>query len=59
MWKVIPTTACWVVWEERNRRTFEDHSRALRMIIDVILSKLYDWVFVGQTWERPFFIFDI
>lgn len=55
IWKVIPTVVSWAVWEERNRRTFEDTSKTPRMIIDAILSKMYDWVFVGQSPEwSPF-----
>lgn len=52
IWKVIPSALCWIVWEERNMRTFEDKSMSPRMIIDAILSMIYDWVFVGPNWER-------
>lgn len=61
MWILIPASLCWVVCEERNMRTFEDKSRLPRSIIDAILSKIYDWLFVDSIRKRPAFrdwIFD-
>lgn len=54
-WKAVPAAICRVVWDERNRRTFDNKSRPSHVILDAILAKLYDWVFVSQKWERPTF----
>lgn len=61
LWMLILAAVCWLVWEERNRRTFEDQSRLSRIIIDTILSILYEWLFAGTNRDRPPFrswIFD-
>lgn len=59
MWLLITSLICWVVWEERNGRTFEDDSGVDRIVIDAILARIYDLLFVKR--ERPSFhtwIFD-
>lgn len=37
------------MWEERNKRIFEDSSKLQQMIIDDTLFKLYDYVFIGRN----------
>lgn len=61
MWILIAASVCWVIWEERNLRTFEDKARLPRIIIDAILAKIYGWLFMESIQERPLFkdwIFD-
>lgn len=53
MWLLIPTTICWVVWEERNGRTFEDKTWIHRLAMDAIMSRLYDWLF-AKSFCPPF-----
>lgn len=37
-----------MIWEERNGIIFEDHLHPFRLIIDSILARLHNWLFMGQ-----------
>lgn len=42
IWLLIPSTICWMVWEEKNGRTFEDRTQIDRLTMDAIMTRLYD-----------------
>lgn len=50
MWVVVlAPVVCGALWEERDRRIFEDAARKKRKVLDSILSRIFYWLFVWPT----------
>lgn len=56
LWQMILVALGWSIWEERNGRTFEDKVKSRCCIMDAILSKTFNWIFVDQFSDRPSFL---
>lgn len=41
------------IWEECNRKLFEDGALEKRKVLDRILYRIFNWLFVGQQREGP------
>lgn len=50
---MVPAAICGAIWEERNRRTFENVARESQQILDDILVRIYGWLFLAQSREAP------
>lgn len=48
MWVMLLAAVYWAIWEERNRRTFEDKDWEKRKVLDSILSKIFSWLFIAH-----------
>jgi hypothetical protein len=43
IWNLIPLCLMWIVWLERNRRSFEDTSSSDSQLRDSFAAMLFDW----------------
>ena len=43
VWNLIPSCLIWIIWRERNSRTFENKEIALDKILEIFFGVLYDW----------------
>jgi hypothetical protein len=43
VWKMVPTFFFWIIWRERNNRSFENLERSLEDIISSFFHTLYLW----------------
>ena len=43
IWNLVPLCLMWIVWKERNRRTFEDLSSSDSQFLDCFPITLFDW----------------
>ena len=44
IWNTVPTCLMWLVWQERNTRTFEDSERPLDLLKSLLFGTLFQWV---------------
>ena len=47
IWNLIPGCLMWIVWMERNRRSFEDSEKSLVELIGLCQRSLFYW---SQCW---------
>ena len=43
IWNMVPGYLMWIVWMERNRRSFEDIEKSLVQLQALCLKTLFDW----------------
>ena len=43
IWNLVQLCLMWIVWKERNCRTFEDVSSTDCQLLDCFASNLFDW----------------
>jgi hypothetical protein len=43
VWNLVPLCLMWTVWQERNRRTFEDAEQSGSKLIELFYGLLFDW----------------
>ena len=43
IWNLVPHCIMWIIWWERNSRTFEDKDHSSGKIIERAMGSLYDW----------------
>ena len=43
IWNMIPGCLMWIVWTERNRRSFEDTEKSLVQLQALCQKTLFDW----------------
>ena len=43
IWNLVPLWLMWLIWKERNRRTFEDVSSSNSQLLDCFILTLFDW----------------
>ena len=43
VWNVVPACLMWLVWKERNARTFEDIERSIDMVKNLMARTLFEW----------------
>ena len=46
-WNMIPACLMWLIWWERNNRTFEDIVRAIDLLKPILAGTLFQW---GKIW---------
>ena len=44
IWNLVPLCLMWIVWRERNQRTFEDMELSTIKLIELFFGLLFDWV---------------
>jgi hypothetical protein len=42
IWRVVPLFIMWMLWQDRNRRDFNDAS--LNLLKSMFIRSLYDWM---------------
>ena len=53
IWNLVPLCLMWIVWLERNRRSFEDTSTADSQLRDSFAVMLFDWSRVWNFTSSP------
>ena len=53
IWNLIPLCLMWILWLERNRRSFEDTSSSDSQLRDYFASTLFDWSRVRVFTSSP------
>ena len=48
IWNMIPGCLMWIVWTERNRRSFEDTEKSLVQLQALCQKTLFDW---SRCWD--------
>ena len=43
IWNMVPSYLMWIVWTERNRRSFEDTEKSLVQLQALCQKTLFDW----------------
>ena len=43
VWNMVPACLMWLVWKERNVRTFEDIERPIDMLKNLLARTLFEW----------------
>jgi hypothetical protein len=43
VWNMIPLCVIWIIWRERNQRSFEGVEKPLFRIISFLVNSLYSW----------------
>ena len=43
VWNLVPGCLMWLVWKERNARTFEDVERPIDMLKTLLARTLFEW----------------
>ena len=43
VWNMVLACLMWLVWKERNARTFEDIARPIDMLKNLLARTLFDW----------------
>ena len=43
IWNLVPSCLMWIVWTERNRRSFEDTEKSLAQLHALGQKTLFDW----------------
>lgn len=43
IWNMVPSCLMWIVWTERNRRSFEDTEKSLVQLQALCQKTLFDW----------------
>ncbi|XP_075654696.1 uncharacterized protein LOC142624842 [Castanea sativa] len=43
VWNMVPACLMWLVWKERNTRTFEDIERPIDMLKNLLARTLFEW----------------
>ena len=43
LWNLIPLCLMWLVWKERNCRSFEDVTSSKSLLLDCFALTLFDW----------------
>ena len=59
VWNLVPLCLMWIVWKERNSRTFEDVSSMDNQLRDCFASTLFEWSKVSgysSSWTVTAFI---
>ena len=57
IWNMVPACLMWLVWQERNTRTFEDKERTLDHLKSLLFGTLFLWAHIwGCT--NCIFLFD-
>lgn len=46
IWNLVPLCLMWLVWRERNCRTFEDMERSMAELEATFFRTLFDWSWV-------------
>ena len=44
---MIPACLMWLIWQERNNRTFEDFARSIELLKPILVGTLFKW---GRIW---------
>ena len=58
VWNMVPACLMWLVWKERNARTFEDIERPLDMLKNLLARTLFEWSRIwGLTQSNSLFDF--
>ena len=47
IWKMVPAFLMWLIWRERNNRTFEDIVRSIDLLKPILVGTLFKW---GKIW---------
>jgi hypothetical protein len=47
IWNLVLLCLLWIVWRERNQRTFEDVEHPTSKLIELFFGLLFDWARVG------------
>ena len=47
IWNMVPTCLMWLIWWERNNRTFEDIVRSIDLLKPIIVGTLFQ---CGKIW---------
>ena len=53
IWNLVPVCLMWIVWLERNRRSYEDTSTADSQLRDSFAVMLFDWSRVWNFTSSP------
>ena len=43
VWNMVPACLMWLVWKDRNARTFEDIERPIDMLKNLLVRTLFEW----------------
>ena len=43
VWNLIPSCLMWIIWRERNNRTFENMESPVAKVIEMFFATLFDW----------------
>ena len=43
VWNMVPTCLMWLIWKERNARTFEETERLVDFVKSLLLRTLFEW----------------
>jgi hypothetical protein len=43
VWNLVPLCLMWTIWQERNRRIFEDLKRSGNQLLEYFSGLLFDW----------------
>ena len=43
VWNLVPAYLMWLVWKERNARTFEDVESSIDMLKTLLAKTLFEW----------------
>ena len=43
VWNMVPTCLMWLIWKERNARTFEETERKVDCVKSLLLRTLFEW----------------
>jgi hypothetical protein len=49
VWSVVPHCVLWLIWRERNQRTFEGNVGSSVAMKLVLLRTLFEWSFVSNS----------
>ena len=45
IWNVVPACLMWLIWRERNNRTFEDIVRSVDLLKSTLVETLFIFIF--------------
>ena len=43
VWNMVPVCLMWLIWKERNARTFEETERLVDCVKSLLLRTLFEW----------------
>ena len=53
VWNMVPACLMWLIWRERNSRTFEDIGRPVDLLESFLARTLFDW---SRIWGFTYYI---
>ena len=43
IWNMVPACLMWLIWRERNTRTFEDVEKSIDLLKSLLVGTLFGW----------------